>query len=58
MLVKISKLKMEELPVAMAKSTLYKWAKQEKYSHAFKTFGGMVLVDIEELKLLLKETQP
>ena len=58
MLIKISQVEMKELPVIMAKSTLYKWAKAGRFPHVFKKFGGMVLVDMEGLKLLLKEQSP
>lgn len=50
---RISKVDDKDIPLGLAKSTLYKWAKSKKYPEAFKEFEGLRLVDITKLEELI-----
>jgi hypothetical protein len=52
---RITDLKAHDLPVPIAKSTLYKYAKAKKYPGLFIRVGGMVFIDLSKTNLLLIE---
>jgi len=45
----------DDLPVPIAKSTLYKYAKKRLYPGLFVRVGGMVFIDLDKVSLLIKE---
>jgi hypothetical protein len=51
-LVRVSKTKSEELPIAPA--TLYKWHHLKRYPEIFRKFGGFLFVDLKALEALIE----
>ena len=51
-LVRVSKAKKEELPIAPA--TLYKWHHLKRYPEIFRKFGGFLFVDLKALEALIE----
>lgn len=52
---RITDLQAHDLPVPIAKSTLYKYAKARKFPGLFVRVGGMVFIDLSKTNLLLIE---
>lgn len=53
--IKIHQVNLNNLPVKLARSTIYKWQKEGRYPEMFKKIGGSILVDIEKLIKLLEK---
>jgi hypothetical protein len=51
-LIRVSKAKREELPIAPA--TLYKWHYLKRYPEIFRKFGGFLFVDLKALEALIE----
>jgi hypothetical protein len=52
--VQINKVDSNMLPRYIAKSTLYKWQRENRYPNMFKRIGGKVLINIIALINLLE----
>lgn len=44
----------DDLPVPIAKSTLYKYAKKKRFPGLFVRVGGMIFIDLNKVSLLLE----